>query len=112
MSRPLPWHDVPKCREPACGGPIVDFSESGGGYRCGACGAGFSPSPEERAQLERAEAAWALVLAGEAHEDRACARCGGVLPIGQQRLCPPCVKADASERNLSLFPDLTPTPHP
>lgn len=113
--RPLPWHNVPKCQKSdaeyagvsaqlgTCGGPIVDLSENGGGYACGACGAAFHPSADERAQLQRAESAWSLVLEGKVHEDRACARCGGVLPIEQFRLCAPCVERDSAERQKRLF---------
>jgi hypothetical protein len=107
MSKPLPWHDTPTCREPGCGGPVVWDHELGVSPMCGACGAAFrNPTPEERAQIARAEAAWDAVLRGEVHEDKACARCGGVLPIEQSRLCPPCVTADVAERTLRLFPEI------
>jgi hypothetical protein len=106
MTRPLPWHDTPTCREPGCGGPIVVSPETTGCHcHCGACGKVFRPTPGDRARIATAEAAWELVLAGKVHEDKACARCGGVLPIEQQRLCPPCVTRDAEERTLSLFPE-------
>lgn len=103
MSRPLPWHDTPRCTDRACNGPIIS-AEMASGWWCGACGATFHPSAPKRAQLLRAEAAWGLVLEGKVHEDKACARCGGVLPIEQQRLCPPCARADSEERTLPLFP--------
>lgn len=103
MTRHPPWHDTPTCK--ACGGPVIMDAEMGLSPRCGACGALFkNATAEEKSQIARAEAAWERVLAGEVHEDKACARCGGCLPIEQQRLCPACVRADASERNLSLFP--------
>lgn len=105
MSKPLPWHDTPTCREPGCGGPIVVSFETTATF-CGACGAHFAPTPSDRARIAKAEAAWDAVLRGEVHEDKACARCGGVLPIEQSRLCPPCVTADATERNLRLFPEV------
>lgn len=103
--RPLPWHDTPTCKEKGCGGPVVMDSELGVSPMCGACGTTFRPTPTERVRIARAEAAWERVLAGEVHEDRACAKCGGCLPIEQQRLCPGCVVAENSERNLSLFPE-------
>jgi hypothetical protein len=105
-SRLLPWHDTPRCRETrngqACGGPIVVCLETTA-TRCGACGAGFNPTVEEREQIRRAEAALDRVLAGEVHEDKACARCGGCLPVEQFRLCHGCVEADNAERHGRLL---------
>lgn len=103
MNRTLPWHDTPKCKEPGCNGRVVFDAELGVSPMCGACGTTFRATPEERAQLQCAEDAWNLVLEGKIHEDRGCARCGGVLPIEQQRLCPPCARADSEERTLPLF---------
>lgn len=108
MSRPLPWHDTPQCRAVdvggRCTGRVIDVSENGGGYRCGLCGASFHPNAQERAQLERAGAAWSAVLRGEVHEDKACAGCGGALPVAQFRLCSACVEKDNAERQGRLFP--------
>lgn len=104
MNRPLPWHDTPTCREPDCGGPVVVSPETTATH-CGACGTHFTPTPSDRARIARAEAAWDLVLAGKVHESKACSRCGGVLPIEQQSLCPPCVAKDTEERTLPLFPE-------
>jgi hypothetical protein len=107
VTKPMPWHDTPMCRAldggKVCGGRVIDLSENGGGYACGVCGASFRPNAAERAQLERAEAAWNAVLRGEVHEDKACARCGGVLPVSQFRLCQPCVEKDNAERQGVLF---------
>lgn len=106
MTRPLPWHDTPKCRDPKCGGPIVLDDELGCAPMCGACGALFkNATPAEKEQIRKAEAAWDAVMRGEAHEDKACARCGGLLPIEQSRLCQPCVVTETAGRNLSLFPE-------
>ena len=106
--RPLPWHDTPQCRAvedgKRCTGPVIDLSENGGGYACGLCGTPFRPSAQERAQLERAEAAWDMVLRGEVHETKVCAKCGGVLTIERFRLCASCVEKDNAERQGSLFP--------
>lgn len=118
MSKPLPWHDTPRCRakfysigpdspsamDGVCGGPIVSAKELGGsGYYCGACGEKFRPNADERVQIERAETAWEAVLRGEVHEDRGCAKCGGVLPIDRFRLCASCVERDNAERQIPLF---------
>jgi hypothetical protein len=113
--RPLPWHDTPTCTAPddeyagvsaqrgVCGGSVIDLSENGGGYACGACGAGFRPNAAERAQLLKAEAAWNRVLRGEVHETKVCARCGGCLEIERFRLCAACVEAENAERQGTLF---------
>lgn len=105
--RPLPWHDTPRCRAvengKRCTGRVIDLSENGGGYACGLCGASFHPNAQERAQLERAEAAWDMVLRGEVHEDRGCASCGGILPIERFRLCASCVEKDNAARQGVLF---------
>jgi hypothetical protein len=115
MSRPLPWHDTPRCGKPTtdegpwqdrprCSGPIVDVSDAGSGlWACGACGTSFTPNAAERAQLLRAEAAWGRVLRGEVHETKVCARCGGCLEIERFRLCAPCVEAENAEHQLILF---------
>lgn len=99
----MPWHDTPKCRQEKCSGPVIDASENGGGYLCGACGAGFQPTAAERDKLDRAEAAWDAVLRGEAHEDKACAGCGGVLLIERFRLCAACVERDNAAKQATLF---------
>lgn len=105
MTRPLPWHDTPTCREPDCGGPVVIDDEVGCLPMCGACGTLFkNAAPAERAQIRKAEEAWDLVLTGKVHEDKACSRCGGVLPIEQTIMYPPCVAEDTDERTIPLFP--------
>lgn len=104
MTRPLPWHDTPRCREPGCGGPIVVCLETTAA-RCGACGKGFTPTRSDRVRIDKAEAAWDLVMAGKVHEDKACSRCGGVLPIEQTSMCHPCVAKDTEERTLWMFPE-------
>jgi hypothetical protein len=103
LSRPLPWHDTPKCRDASCDGPVIFDALIGLAPRCTACGAAFEATPEERARIHRAEAAWDRVLAGEVHEDMACSRCGGCLPIEQFRLCPECVAADTAGRQGRLL---------
>lgn len=107
VSRLLPWHDTPQCRAvdggKRCAGRVIDLSENGGGYACGLCGSPFRPTVQERAQLERAAAAWEAVLRGEVHEDRGCEKCGGALPIERSRLCAACVERDNAERQRSLF---------
>lgn len=102
-SKPLPWHDTPRCRELNCGGTIIFDAVIGMAPSCDTCLASFRPTPEEAKQIRRAEEAWEGVLEGRYHGDRGCSRCGGVLPIDSERLCPKCVKADMSERNLTLF---------
>lgn len=114
MTRPLPWHDTPRCGKPTtdegpwqdrqrCNGPIIDESDNGGGYCCVMCGTSFTPNAAERAQLLKAEAAWNRVLRGEVHETKACERCGGCLEIERFRLCAPCVEAENADRQGSLF---------
>lgn len=106
MTRPLPWHDTPKCKQAGCGGPVVMDADLGVSPMCGACGAMFkNATVDEAAQIQRAEEAWEKVLAGDVHEDKACALCGWLLPIEQSRLCPPCVAKDMAARTLPLFPD-------
>lgn len=102
MTRPLPWHDTPKCNDLVCSGPVVASLEYSG-FGCAACGEEYWPTPAEEAQIARAEAAWDLVEAEKAHEDRACARCNGVLLIERFRLCEPCTDADNAERQERLF---------
>jgi hypothetical protein len=102
-TKPLPWHDTPKCHDVKCGGPVVSALELKPGYYCGACGSMFRPNEAEKAQIERAEEAWERVLAGEVHETKVCARCGGCLPVTQHRLCPPCVEKDNAEKQSVLF---------
>lgn len=114
MTRPLPWHDTPACRQRAevsasaleqlCGGSIIDESDNGGGYCCVVCGTSFTPNAAERTQLLKAEAAWNRVLRGEVHETKVCERCGGCLEIDRFRLCAPCVEAENAERQEVLFP--------
>jgi hypothetical protein len=71
---------------------------------CGACGVLFRNATQaEREQIGRAEAAWERVMAGEVHEDKACAGCGGVLPIERSRLCASCVEKDNAAKQGSLF---------
>lgn len=103
VTRPLPWHDTPTCKTPGCSGPVVSHVEIPDYHHCAACGSEAELTPEETARLLRAEVAWARVRAGEVHETKACARCGGCLPVTQQRLCPPCVEKDNAERQESLF---------
>ena len=115
MTRPLPWHDTPRCRQRAavsagaieqiCGGPILISIEFTGAM-CGACGSSFVPTAEEKAQIDKAEAAWERVLRGEVHETKACARCGGCLEIERFRLCAACVEAENAERQGSLCPEV------
>lgn len=108
MNKPLPWHDTPRCKEPGCGGPVVLSCEGHWAARCGACGTSFTPTPEEQAQISRAEAAWDLVLDGKAWESKACAVCEGLLLIDRERICFPCAEAENAKRQGSLFPSLTP----
>jgi hypothetical protein len=114
MSRPLPWHDTPRCGKPTtqdgpwqdrprCNGAIVSPCD-GPSWVCILCGSAFTPNAAERAQLLKAEAAWERVLRGEVHETKACARCGGCLEIDRFRLCAACVELENAERQGSLFP--------
>lgn len=106
-ARPLPWHDTARCEEKDCGGPMIPDgfrTSEGTRIKCVACGHGRIGSREDVEKTLRAHRAWELYEDGNIHLDRGCARCGWVLPVSQERLCPPCVKKDNAERQASLFP--------
>lgn len=94
-----------------CGGPLVPVRDMPNGYggergariACAACGHGVVGTAEEVARAERSAAAFRALERGEVHEDRACAKCGGVLPLERFRLCAPCVERDNAERQGVLF---------
>lgn len=102
----------PSAMDGVCGGPMVPVREMANGYdgergariACAACGHGIVGSAEEVARAERSSAAWDAVLRGDVHEDKACARCNGVLPIDRFRLCASCVEKDNAQRQGELFP--------
>jgi hypothetical protein len=57
------WLDTPQCPRPGCRGPGVTYCMHTGpiaapGLRCAACGQQWDATPDERAQAERADAAW------------------------------------------------------
>lgn len=70
---------------------------------CAACGHGRIGSAEDVRKTLSSARAWALLEDGKIHDDRACERCHGVLPIESQRSCPPCVAQDMTERQVPLF---------
>lgn len=113
--RPLPWQNVPRCREITprgrCNGPMVPVRAMANGFggprdsriACSACGEGIRGTNEEVRRCDRADRAHMLLLEAKVHEDRGCARCNGPLLRDRERLCAPCVEADNAERQGVLL---------